>query len=75
MDNPPGSDEILLEVTPIGNLLRVAAVDPESLAEVVFQAPLGTDTATLATLARRKLDFVVRRQAAKGERSGPETRS
>ncbi|MEZ5930586.1 MAG: hypothetical protein R3F54_01265 [Alphaproteobacteria bacterium] len=62
MDAPQKCDEILLEITPIGSLLRVAAVDPETLTEVTFQAPLGTDQATLAALARRKLAFVKARR-------------
>jgi len=66
MDNPSPSSEILLELTPIGNLIRVAAIDSETLTEVLFQAPLGTDRATLTALARRKLAFVRRR----GERRG-----
>ncbi len=57
------SNEILLELTPIGNLIRVAAFDPETLTEVTFQAPLMTDRATLAALARRKLAFVRGRNA------------
>ena len=62
MDDPSKSVEILLELTPVGNLLRVVALDPQTLAEVTFQAPLRTDQTTLAALARRKLAFVNRRQ-------------
>ena len=65
MDSAPIPDEILLEVTQVGNLLRVAAVDPETLAEVTFQAPLMTDQATLAALARRKLAFVQARHGGR----------
>ncbi|MEM7044498.1 MAG: hypothetical protein AAF543_16945 [Pseudomonadota bacterium] len=56
------SDEILLELTPVGTLLRVAAFHPETLVEVTFQAPLMTDRATLLALAKRKLAFVLGRQ-------------
>lgn len=62
MDHPSPSNEILLELTPIGNLMRVAAFDPETLAEVTFQAPLMTDRATVLALARKKLAFVIGRQ-------------
>ena len=57
--DPSSSGEILLELTPFGNLIRVAAFDPETLTEVTFQAPLMTDRATLTALARRKLAYVV----------------
>lgn len=60
------SDEIILEITPLGGLLRVAAVDPETLIEVVFQAPLAADQAVLAALARQKLAFVQRRGKSAG---------
>lgn len=61
-----GENEILLELTAVGNLLRVAAVDPTSLIEVTFQAPLGTDRATLAALAQQKISFVSRRRSNQG---------
>lgn len=63
MNSLSKGDEILMEVVRIGNLLRVAALDPKTLAEVTFQAPTSTDQATLAALARRKLDFVTKRKA------------
>lgn len=64
MDSSSTSGEILLEIAQIGNLLRVAAVDPETLIEVTFQAPLTADQATLATLARRKLAYARSRRGA-----------
>ncbi len=61
MNNPTKGDEILLEIARIGNILRVVALDPRTLAEVTFQAPPATDRSALVTLARRKLDFVMER--------------
>lgn len=55
------ADEILLECVRIGNVLRVAAVDPRTLDEVVFQAPPGTSLADLERLARLRLGHVRRR--------------
>ena len=63
MNSPSKDDGILLEIARIGNVLRVAAIDPDTLAEVTFQAPPATDRTTLAALARRKLDFVTARRA------------
>jgi hypothetical protein len=62
MEHTKREHEILLELTAVGNLLRVAAIDPVSLTEVTFQAPLGTDRVTLAALAQKKLSFVRRRR-------------
>ena len=64
MDSPSTLDEILLEITQIGSLLRIAAVDPETLMEITFQAPLTADRTMLAVLARRKLAFVLARRSA-----------
>lgn len=64
MDNPSQDDGLILELTPVGNLLRVAAVDTKTLVEVTFQAPLTTDRTMLAALARQKLAFVARREQA-----------
>ncbi len=66
MRHAKGDQEILLELTPVGNFLRVAAFDPTSLIEVTFQAPLGTDRAALAALAQQKITFVRRRQSTRG---------
>lgn len=63
--SPDGADEIILEITGIGPYLRVAAMDPATLTEVVFQAPLTADQAAIAALARRKLAFVMAPARAK----------
>jgi hypothetical protein len=70
MDAPPAPDEILLEIKQIGSLLRVAAIDPSTLTEVTFQAPLAADRTALGALARRKLAFVIGRQAGAWDRRG-----
>lgn len=53
------SNEIIVEFTVIGNLMRVTAMDSESLTEVVIQGPINTNRDNLAYLARKKLDFVM----------------
>lgn len=67
------ASDILLECVRLGRVVRVAAVDPRSLAEVVFQAPAGTALADLERLARARLEHLRRRRKARagdGER-GP----
>lgn len=63
MDNDQtfSSNEIILEFTAIGSVLRVSAMDPSSLTEVTVQGPINANRATLATLARKKLAFVMAR--------------
>jgi len=51
--------EILLEMTTIGNALRVVAIDAETGTEVTFQAPATTSRPTLERLAADKLRYVM----------------
>jgi hypothetical protein len=62
MPNP--LDEIIIEIAVIGSAQRVTALDPASLVEVVFQAPLSADRATITQLARQKLAYRLSRQQA-----------
>jgi len=48
-------DEIIIEVRVQGASQRVSAIDARTLVEVVFQAPLAADRASLERLARQKL--------------------
>ncbi len=51
--------EILIETKRIGAVLRVAAIDPVSGIEVVFQAPATTSREALQRLAASKLQYVM----------------
>lgn len=62
-------EEILLECVQIGKVLRVAAVDPRTLVEVIFQAPAGTPLVDLERLARQRL------ARAEGRRRNPSRKS
>jgi Domain of unknown function (DUF6898) len=59
---PAQSDEIIVEFTAMGNIMRVSAMDTESLTEVVVQGPINAQRSTLADLARQKLAFVMARK-------------
>ncbi|MGI9437512.1 MAG: DUF6898 family protein [Geminicoccaceae bacterium] len=65
-DQRSESDGVILEFTAIGSVMRVCAIDPASLTEVVVQGPVGTDRAVLGGLARQKLAFVMARNGAAG---------
>lgn len=43
----------------MGSIMRVCAMDPRSLTEVVVQGPISADRSTLADLAKQKLAFVM----------------
>ncbi len=62
-------DDIILEFTAVGGILRVSALDTATLTEVVVQGPIGTDRTRLANLARQKLAFVLQRNCG-NERQG-----
>lgn len=55
-------DEIIIEIAVIGTSQRVSAVDPASLVEVVFQAPLGAERSAVLRLARQKLAYRLARE-------------
>lgn len=65
----PAPDEILLEITRLGSVQRVSAIDPASMVEVVFQAPLAADPRSIELLARQKLAYRLARGQA--ERPAP----
>lgn len=62
-------DDIILEFTAVGGVLRVSAMDTASLTEVVVQGPVGSDRTSLANLARQKLAFVLQRNRGGGTRA------
>lgn len=57
----PPVDEVLFEFTPIGQVVRVAAFDPETLIEVVISGPASAGRTTLENVARAKLERARRR--------------
>lgn len=59
------SREIIFETVQIGRVVKVTAIDPETLVEVSIQGPAGGDPAALEAAALRKLDYVLKRR--KGE--------
>jgi hypothetical protein len=58
-DNDPG--EVILEFVQIGGLIRVSAMEPKSLTEVVIYGPASAGEAALRRVVLRKLDYVLGR--------------
>ncbi len=56
---------IYLEFAQVGNSVEVRAVDAADGLEVAFIAPVNTPEAEVTLIARRKLDYVRRKQAQK----------
>ena len=60
----PGS--VIVEFVRLGRLVRVSAMDPESLTEVVLQGPAAAGEAALRRAVLRKLAYVLQRRPAAG---------
>ena len=54
-------DEILLQLTAIGNTLKVTAVHVPTGTEVSFIAPKNTPMLSLKMMAEKKLEYVIRK--------------
>ena len=60
-------DAVILEFVRVGALVRVSAMEPNTLTEVVIYGPAHAGEADLRRLALRKLDYVLGRRATYGE--------
>lgn len=54
-------DEILLQIFAVGNAVKVVAVHAATGTEVSFAAPKNTPAPALKTLARAKLEYVLKK--------------
>jgi len=61
MRSPARLDErkVLLEFMPVGNVMRVSAIDPDTNTEVVIQGPLSAGRESLSRTAIAKLKYVL----------------
>jgi Domain of unknown function (DUF6898) len=57
----PGSNEILIEIQQIGNAVKVAAIDPETLIEVSIVGSPNAGEEALKRAAVRKLAYVLKK--------------
>jgi hypothetical protein len=63
-------DGVILEFVRLGRLIRVSAMDPDSLTEVVLQGPAAAGEAALRRAVLEKLAYALRRRAAAGGLAG-----
>ena len=54
--------EVIFELCPAGNIMRVTAMDTATMTEVVIQGPLNAGEAVLQKNALQRLEYVLRRQ-------------
>ena len=55
------NDEILMQMTAIGNTLKVTAIHAATGTEVSFMAPKNTPMLSLKMMARKKLEYVFKK--------------
>ncbi len=54
--------EIILELFPVGNVVKVSAMDTASLTEVSIQGPASAGEEVLKRNALKRLDYVLRKK-------------
>lgn len=54
--------EVIIEFYPVGNLVRVAAMDVASLTEISIQGPKNASEDTLKINALKRLEYVLRKK-------------
>ncbi len=62
------SSDVILEFMAMGTVMRVCAMDPGTLTEVVVQGPISADRNNLADLAKQKLAFVMAKNEGRQRR-------
>lgn len=62
MARPPLNEkDVLIEFQPVGNIVRVSAIDPATNTEVIIQGPASAGKAVLSRNALAKLNYVLRK--------------
>ena len=56
--------EIIIELHPIGNLVKVSAMDTKTLTEVIIQGPKSAREDILKRNALKRLEYVLRKNGA-----------
>jgi hypothetical protein len=54
--------EVIFEFRPVGNLMRVSAMDTDTMTEVVVQCPMGAGEAVFKNAALKRLEYVLKKK-------------
>lgn len=65
---PEGLTEVLYEFRPVGNILRVCAIDPKTGTEVIMVADPRYGQEMIKSLAARKLAYVLEKKRRLAQR-------
>ncbi len=58
--------EVILEFQPVGNLMRVTAMDTATMTEIVIQCPITAGEAVFKKNALLRLEFVLKKKGILG---------
>ena len=70
MPNEIDPGEVILEFVPIGALIRVSAMEPKSLTEVVIYGPASANEAALRRTVLCKLGYILARHSTERQLTG-----
>lgn len=62
MSNQLQGREIIIEFHPIGNVVKVSAMDTQSLTEISIQGPANGQEAILKRNALKRLEYVLKKK-------------
>lgn len=62
MSDPLLGREVILELYPVGTVMRVSAMDTATMTEVVIQGPVSAGETILKRNALRRLEYVLRKK-------------
>jgi hypothetical protein len=61
-EEPLKNRQVILEFYPVGNLVKVSAMDAQTLTEISIQGPASAGEATLKRNAIKRLEYVLRKK-------------
>ncbi len=54
--------EVIIELIPVGQIMRVTAMDTASLTEIIISGPVTASSAVLKANALKRLEYVLRKK-------------
>lgn len=61
-DSPLRNREIIIEFHPVGNVVKVSAMDVKTMTEISIQGPATAGEVTLKLNALRRLEYVLKKK-------------
>lgn len=61
-EEPLKNRQVIFELYPVGNIVRVSAMDAKSLTEISIQGPASAGETTLKRNALKRLEYVLRKK-------------